>query len=169
MTFNKDLIFLLTLSTIFAFIEIEIEGKYGWAEKLPTAKIIPSSKVTYYHLYIFVYVSIVFLFIYGLNSYSLALIILFFSIEDFLWFILNPNYGITKYNKENIWWHKKQPWFLYQPLHNYMIIIGLILISILSKNNKIINLLGYSIIYIIFVILVSPFYHLFHKKTHLQK
>ena len=27
-------------------------------------------------------------------------------IEDFLWFLLNPFYGLKKFRKGQIWWHK---------------------------------------------------------------
>jgi hypothetical protein len=26
-------------------------------------------------------------------------------IEDFLWFVFNPHYGIKKFRKGQIWWH----------------------------------------------------------------
>jgi hypothetical protein len=27
-------------------------------------------------------------------------------LEDFLWFVFNPHYGIKKFRKGEIWWHK---------------------------------------------------------------
>jgi hypothetical protein len=27
--------------------------------------------------------------------------------DDFFWFVLNPNFRLKKFKKEEIWWHKK--------------------------------------------------------------
>ena len=29
---------------------------------------------------------------------------------DFLWFVLNPHYGVGKFKKESVWWHAKSHW-----------------------------------------------------------
>ena len=166
MNINKNVAFLFVMSTIFALIEIEIEGKHGWAKKLPTTNIVPFSKVKYYHLYIFLFVSIMFTFIYGLNYFSIAMIIIFFFIEDFIWFILNPHYGVTKYTKKDIPWHKDEIWLLNQPIHNYIVILILIFISLYYKNTQIMYILVYSLVFIFFVTITSKLYHLFHQKTH---
>ena len=31
--------------------------------------------------------------------------IFFWVIEDFLWFVLNPHYGLRKFKPQFIWWH----------------------------------------------------------------
>ena len=31
---------------------------------------------------------------------------LFWVLEDFLWFVRNPAYGIANFTPEKIWWHK---------------------------------------------------------------
>ena len=47
---------------------------------------------------------------------------LFWVVEDFLWFVLNPHFGWSKFNKNSIWWHKR--WFLGLPL-DYWLLGGL--------------------------------------------
>jgi hypothetical protein len=42
-------------------------------------------------------------------------------IEDFLWFVLNPYYGIKNFRKEKIWWHKK--WWGPVPTLYWMLLI----------------------------------------------
>ena len=51
-------------------------------------------------------------------------------LEDILWFIFNPHFTIKKYLKKDIWWHSKQPWYFGMPLHNYIISIIVLIISI---------------------------------------
>lgn len=113
------------MSLIVALWEIQIEGKYGWAENLPTWKIedgrivdLLGKSITGYHvgLNAFVLAMYHYPFIVGLSSWSLAKELLtigfgycwLFLIEDFLWFILNPHYGWKKFRmkSEGIPWHK---------------------------------------------------------------
>ena len=111
----------LTGSLFFALLEIQIEGRHGWAEKLPTWKryikwlmIIPgfNGMVTGYHTYLWSLLIIMShtIFIYLPWNFKTELLVLsFFTfliiVEDFLWFALNPNYGIGKLNKQNVKWH----------------------------------------------------------------
>jgi hypothetical protein len=138
-------IFLLITSVLFALLEIQIEGKDGWAGRLPTwRKPInkkgvlgflsdPNQPQTGYHTHLWAFLftisHIVFLLtpwtirgeIYVISYYCLLT-----TIEDFLWFVLNPNYGIKKFKKGEIPWHTN--WFLGLP-RNYWINypIGIIL------------------------------------------
>lgn len=126
-------VFLLVTATFMALMEIQIEGKYGWAEKLPTWRIYnkgtglsklfydPSQPLTGYHTYLglllFTLIHLVFLFIpwtFRLEILILGYYVLLTTIEDFLWILFNPHYGLKKFNKESIKWQTN--WFLGLPL-----------------------------------------------------
>ena len=118
---TKSLIFYFSLAilctVIFALLEIQIEGKDGWAKKLPTWKkyignFNPNTPLTGYHMYIWLLLLLIphVAFLFTPWSMGKHLIIISFYIfillfEDFLWFAFNPNYGITKFRKEYIKWH----------------------------------------------------------------
>jgi len=125
------LLFVLIAAILFAKLEIEIEGPHGWAEKLPTWRIehhflldwlFGGRPLTGYHVWTFVFV----LFLFHLPFFwsgtwaghaelnVLGGYVLFWLLEDMLWFILNPHYGWTKFTKENVWWHKR--WALGVPV-----------------------------------------------------
>jgi len=145
-------LFLFFLSLLFAFVEIEIEGKNGWGEKIPTwyrkRKGIRnlSRPLTGYHLTMHLFVLLFFHigFFIGLafnwvnEIYVLALYLMFFVIEDFLWFVFNPYYGLRKFKKDKIWWHSKTPWvFGIFPIdYVYGVVIGSILMGISAYHVK---------------------------------
>ena len=120
---------LLLTSTLFAQLEIQIEGPHGWAAKLPTWKIenrwtrlfFSEKPLTGYHLYLILFMLSVVHIPYGLGLVSLNLavemrilsfFILFSIIEDFLWFVLNPAYGLKKFKQEHVWWHAAKWWWI---------------------------------------------------------
>lgn len=110
------------IALIFALLEIQIEGKNGWAKDLPTWKFykpwfkyIPGGNkpITGYHFYtwvlIFLYLHTVYVFVPFSLKTELVIVssyIYITRLEDFLWFVLNPNYGIKKFKKGQIPWHK---------------------------------------------------------------
>jgi hypothetical protein len=115
------LVFMVFMAFILALWEIQIEGKEGWAAKLPAwriekgwpTKLTGGRPVTGYHLYMTVFmIAVVHLPLFFLNwSWRLELLLLgFYSgmalIEDFLWFVFNPHYGLKNFRKGKIWWHK---------------------------------------------------------------
>jgi hypothetical protein len=130
-------LFWFFLAMVFAAIEIEIEGKHGWAEKTSTwfrtqglaAKlyglIMGGKPLTGYHVLMFFLPVLVFHthFVMGV-PWSLEAELLAFAMYfvwmptwDFLWFVLNPSYGVKKFKKENVWWHAKSHWlFTVTPL-----------------------------------------------------
>lgn len=123
------------IAILIAGMEVEIEGKFGWMEKMPTPYIVTGwpakiwsffqggRPLTIYHLYIMMlallishmpFVGIIF---YGGIEWSMArelttLAIFFVWIVtwDFAWFVLNPYYGVKNFKKYKIWWHSKNPW-----------------------------------------------------------
>lgn len=128
--------FYFILATLIAMIEIEVEGRYGWAEKLPTwyrtrgfaAKfygiLMGGRPLTGYHALMFVFVPMLFhLPFAGMVEWSfeaelttLAIYFAWCPVWDFLWFVLNPAYGVRRFRKENIWWHQTVKWIGRVPL-----------------------------------------------------
>jgi hypothetical protein len=122
------LTYVIVVSGVFSCIEIQSEGKYGWAENFPTWKvnnrftklIWGGRPLTGYHFYFVLFIVLISHLPYGFGFTSptlgtelriISFIILFFLIEDFLWFVLNPAYGIMKFTKEHIWWHAPHWWW----------------------------------------------------------
>lgn len=127
-------------SFLFAKAEINIEGAQGWAASLPTWRVenrwtrsfLGGKPLTGYHVYMFA--TLLFLchmpYFTGLASPTVAIearvmsfFIFFCLLDDFLWFALNPAYGLAKFNAEAIWWHRSSWWvfaprdyFLFGPL-----------------------------------------------------
>lgn len=180
----KSVFFFVVALTI-AAMEVEAEGKNGWAEKMPTwyrknglaAKIyglfMSGKPLTGYHCFIFLLPLLFFHapFFLGLSweikseLKILSIYFLFAPVWDLLWFIINPYYGINKFSKENVWWHNKSIWIAGLPLDYY----GGILISLVlayfagSISSQIITLLVFIILTVITVIL-SPWYHKWYIK-----
>ena len=124
-------LFLYVTGTLLALVEIEIEGKYGWAEKIPTwyrttgfagrlwGVFMGGKPLTGYHLFL-TCLPLLMLhqkffegnwtlpaeFMVLANYFAMAIV------WDVSWFILNPNYGIENFKKGNIWWFAKSPWVL---------------------------------------------------------
>ena len=93
-------IFIVFAAFIFAIIEIEIEGRYGWGKNLPTPHTGSDPKsLTFYHVYIFLFVFLCFNMIFftktntintGNVLYMLSMTLMFFFLEDMYWFFSNP-------------------------------------------------------------------------------
>jgi hypothetical protein len=123
-------IFWFVLALIFAAIEIESEGKDGWAEKAPTwyrttgwaARIyglaMPGKPLTGYHAFMFFMPIMVFhaQFFLGMEwtlSRELMVWALYFAwapLWDYTWFLLNPYYGLKNFRRDKVWWHAKSYW-----------------------------------------------------------
>lgn len=134
-----DVLGIFIFCVILAFLEIQIEGKEGWAARLPAWK--PSHHVWYarfyrsvmsgkdldgYHIAVSALVAIFIHYPYFVGrAWSLdaelttiSLFLLIAVIWDFLWFVLNPHYGLRRFRSVHIWWHKK--WFLLMPVDYYV-------------------------------------------------
>lgn len=133
--------FVAVLALFFAEVEIQIEGAEGWAASLPTWRIEKhwlldifwgGRPMTGYHAWVFTFILLVFhlpLFIIAKWTWRLELKILasvqvFWLIEDFLWFVLNPAFGISKFNPEVIWWHKRWIWFMPTDYWTFILLAG---------------------------------------------
>jgi hypothetical protein len=118
----------LLLAYFFAKAEIHIEGDAGWAINLPTWRVEEhwlldvfwgGRPMTGYHAWVFPFISLLFhfpIFFTGqwsgtIEARAIGCIILFWMAEDFLWFLMNPAYGLRRYKPEHIHWHKRWIWF----------------------------------------------------------
>lgn len=133
------ILWVVLLAYFFANIEIQIEGADGWATSLPTWRIEEhwlldvfwgSRAMTGYHAWVFPFIALVFhLPIFFIGQWSLRLecrilacIMVFWVVEDFLWFVLNPAYGVERFTPETVAWHKYWLWgapidyWIYLPL-----------------------------------------------------
>lgn len=140
--------YLFLVSATFALLEIQIEGGDGWARNLPTwrietpltRKILGARAITGYHVYIhgFVFALVHLPFALGFTPFTwpsefriIAFLVLFWVLEDFLWFVFNPRFGVTAFRREHIWWHA-QSWWGFMP-RDYWIFtpigVGLYLLS----------------------------------------
>jgi hypothetical protein len=123
------IIFILIAAFCFAKLEISIEGRDGWAANLPTWRksnalikfVFGDYPITGYHfwmvtsLLLMLHLPLVMgiewslsLELKMISSFIFALIV-----EDFLWFVLNPAFGLKKFRRGMIPWHKQ--WFLGVP------------------------------------------------------
>ena len=110
------------LAFFFAQVEIQIEGPAGWAANLPTWRVEKhwlldifwgGRPMTGYHAWVFPFVALVFhlpVFFRGRWSWRMearivGMILLFWMIEDALWFALNPAFGWSKFSATHIPWH----------------------------------------------------------------
>lgn len=135
---------LLLLAVVFAQVEIQIEGPHGWAAGLPTWRVEShilldifwgGRPFTGYHLWVFSFMALVFhwpIFLVGqwnpkLEARILGSLMLFWLVEDFLWFVMNPAYGLGKFSPGFVPWHKH--WLLHVPT-DYLVflVLGLLLL-----------------------------------------
>lgn len=138
------LVWVTLLALVFANVEIQIEGANGWAASLPTWRIEHhplleifwgGRPLTGYHALIFAFMAMVFhlpIFMNGSFSFKLEArilgsLIVFWIIEDFIWFIWNPAFGLGKFSPACIPWHKH--WLLGMPTdYPVFMIVGSILL-----------------------------------------
>ena len=140
---------LAVLALVFAKVEIHIEGSHGWAQKLPTWRIEShplldlfwgGRAMTGYHAWMFLFILLVFHFplvVTGrlalqVESRILASIMIFWIFEDFLWFVMNPAFGLRRFSKHHIKWHKR--WFAGLP--NEYWLFGLLSILLMAWSHR---------------------------------
>ena len=177
--------YLFILASALALFEIQIEGKYGWAEKLPTwrpssrsliariyARVVPGKELTGYHIMFFITFLLIFhfpfLFGYELSIENwvkiLSLMLMVMTAEDFLWFVFNPAFGIKKFFTNKVPWHTKR--VLYVPIE-YFISISLSFViltplfarlGVVQFYSWLINILVFTfcILVVSFILLLKP-------------
>lgn len=120
---------LIAASIIFALLEIQIEGPDGWAAALPTWRVENrwtrlfwgGRPLTGYHVYVQAFVLLMLHLPLALGVLRpslpieirlLAFLTLFWVLEDFVYFVLNPAFGVRRFSKSHIPWHPHWWWFL---------------------------------------------------------
>lgn len=146
------ILYILSHATIFAWLEVEMEGKHGWAVNLPTS--CAFGGWTWYHIamnlivllsvaavtrgYDSTFKNIWEKYVAGVLLYVFRVAV-WFCVEDIMWFVINKHYGIRKYTKHDIFWHADKTWFLGTILLNWFVFIGAIILGFVEKiaTNKI--------------------------------
>jgi hypothetical protein len=111
------------LAFFFANVEIQIEGPHGWAASLPVTFRIEhhwlldlfwgGRPMTGYHAWIFSFMALAFhlpMAFFGewsprLEARALGCTMVFWIVEDALWFALNPAFGLRKLDPQHVPWH----------------------------------------------------------------
>jgi len=119
----------LVTATLFALVEVQIDGADGWASRLPTwrihnrwTRLIMSGKpLTGYHLYLLIFIAAILHSPYGIGlcawsaraeARTLSFMCFFWVAEDFLWFVLNPHFGLRGFRRDRVWWHAPAWWWI---------------------------------------------------------
>ncbi|MGD0794110.1 MAG: hypothetical protein ABR958_00750 [Dehalococcoidales bacterium] len=136
------LAFMVFMAAILALWEIQIEGADGWAAKLPAwriekgwpIKLTGGRPITGYHVFMTLFlIGIVHLPLFftpwswRLESLLVGFYIGLVLLEDFLWFIFNPHYGVKSFRKGKIWWHRS--WWGPVPSF-YWILLAIVIVLI---------------------------------------
>lgn len=133
------LIWITLMAILFAQLEIQIEGPHGWAANLPTWRLPKSSvfrtlfggrEVTGYHVFAFSFMAVAFhlplallaQFTLPLEARILASLAVFWILEDFLWFAMNPAFGLSRFRPMHVPWHPY--WFLGVPVDYLVMSVG---------------------------------------------
>ena len=115
---DKLLVFICVILAfvIMAFLERTIEGPNGWGRKTygKRFRITKNFLITEYHLWFWLFLIILVLVLplvvsgFSLESFGFLLSALAIGclLEDFLYFVVNPYFGLKKFNSKNVKWHQ---------------------------------------------------------------
>jgi hypothetical protein len=135
------LAFMVFLACILALWEVQIEGKDGWAANLPGwrlekgwfVRLMGGRPITGYHLFMTLFlITLVHLPLFfvawswRLESLLIGFYLGMVLLEDFMWFVFNPHYGIQSFHKGKIWWHRS--WWGPVPAFYWILLIILIIL-----------------------------------------
>jgi len=190
-TFAIKYFYLFLVILALAALEVQIEGRYGWTKKLPTWRIksklfgffMGGKELTGYLFYMLLLLFMLFhLPFLGGAAWTFAseveiifLFLLFSVFWDFLWFLLNPYYGLAHFKPSYVYWH--QQWILGIPLDYPRGIIISLMIAFLDYPNGLAKwglACGVFLICTLIIILINqlqrkrPVYwkkHWYYKKT----
>jgi hypothetical protein len=140
-------VFLVVTAITMAHLEVQIEGAAGWAQNLPTWRIdtpitrflLGGRALTGYHLYFHLFIALMLHapFAIGLLRITpgaelrlLSFLVLFWLLEDFFWFIINPAYGWRAFRADRIRWHRHTWWGIMPREYWLAAPIGLILYAL---------------------------------------
>lgn len=122
-------LYLFAIALVLALLEVQIEGPNGWASSLPTWRfahprwltLANGKPITGYHVCMIGLLLLLFHFpaVRGPWSWRLEgeLLSQFFLVAvfwDFLWFVLNPHYGLRRFRAGEVWWCRR--WALGLPV-----------------------------------------------------
>jgi hypothetical protein len=136
--FLSTLAFVVVLAFVFAKVEIQIEGDAGWAANLPTWRVEEhwlltifwgGRAMTGYHAWVMSFIVLIFhlpalitwQWSMQLEARILAALMVFWIVEDFLWFILNPAFGFKRFRPAHVPWHKH--WVLGAPVDYWVFMV----------------------------------------------
>ncbi len=166
--------------------EVEAEGKYGWAEKMPTWYRINGwvprfyillmgggRPLTGYHFFLIPLQLMIFHigFITGApwsisaECHVLSLLFAFIIMWDYIWFVLNPFYGARNFRKNKVWWFSKSYWVNDRIPLEY---IGAIILSLVfaALSGSLFTHFIKCILWIVFIgvtVMIAPYYHRWYK------
>jgi hypothetical protein len=119
---------LLLASASLARLEVQIEGETGWASGLPTWRIdnrwtraVLGRALTGYHVWFHALLLLLVHLVWALGAVPfswrveariIAFLVLLWVLEDFLWFLFNPAYGVRAFTAERAWWHARRWWWI---------------------------------------------------------
>jgi len=186
-------LFWFLLAGVFAAVEIEVEGKHGWAEKTSTwfrtkgmfAKLyglaMGGKPLTGYHLFMFFLPLLMFHshFVMGVPWSREAELIVFamyfvwMPTWDYLWFVLNPAYGVKKFKKQNVWWHARSHWLFNITPFDYLFGWGLSVVlagiaSWIANDNSLLIahfqfMFWFFILTALAILFIAPLYKRWHQ------
>jgi hypothetical protein len=183
-----QVVLVFVLAFLFAAVEVEIEGPDGWATGLPTWRrtdgaagrafglIMSGRPLTGYHLFMLPLPLAAFHlpFVFGTPwSWRAELIVcaayLVFAIAwDFLWFVLNPAYGVRRF-RPGIWWHPR--WAGPAPVDYWIALalsVALAALTAIGASATLLwrhlGLLGGVALLVALTIAVSPRYHAWYVR-----
>ena len=136
----KLLFFTCIVAFLVALLEIQIEGVHGWADKLPTWKFkVGKAVITGYHVFLALTILVLFHAPYFLSSCTptlhdeaaiMGMYVLFWVIEDTLWFFLNTKFRRLCTTEDN--W--RRPKILGVPVL-YLVLYVIILVLVHFSQN----------------------------------
>lgn len=186
--------FWFALAFLFAAVEIEIEGKYGWAERTPTwyrttgiaariyGLVMGGKPLTGYHLWMFLLSVMIFHipFASGVEwswqaeFTALSIYFAWAPLWDFLWFVLNPHWGLKNFKRDRVWWHAKSWWVLgFFPL-DYLVgwFISIVFATASTRLEQSQNMVpmdhlcllgGFLACTFVTVLIIAPWYHKWYQ------
>jgi hypothetical protein len=173
-----------------AAIEIEIEGGFGWAERLPTwyfkrgrlgrvyGLVMGQRPLTGYHVYAFT-IPLLVLHLpcaWGVDwtlAGELRTVATYFALAvvwDYLWFVLNPAYTLRRFRRGKVWWFEG-PWIWRFPLDYYLgiaVSIALAGLAALADGDaeplrRHLWMLAGLAVLVALVVLAAPLYHRWYR------
>lgn len=138
--------YLFLIALVLAELEVQIEGPDGWASKLPTWRIdhprllafTNGKPVTGYHLCM----NALLLLLVHLQAVRtpwswraegelLSLYLLLTVFWDFLWFVINPQWGLARFRAGEVWWCRR--WLLGLPIDYWVGLVASLGLGLASE------------------------------------